>query len=291
MSYQKKTWVTKEVIKGVDLNHIENGIADLDERMGQEGYDLTKMYRTNDTVSTSITDNDYVPIFNSSSQKRKVLFSTIKNYILALFPAWVKQSQKPTYTASEVNAVSTEANQNLSATQKANARANIGAGSSTFSGSYNDLTDKPTIGNATLTIQKNGATVKSFTANATDNVTCNIKVPTATSELTNDSGFITSAELGVTGVKGDSESNYRTGNVNITKTNIGLGNVGNFLAVSTVANQGLTDTQKANARSNIGAGASSFSGSYNDLTDKPTIPSRTSQLTNDSGFIVFVRDE
>jgi len=31
----------------------------------------------------------------------------------------------------------------------------------------------------------------------------------------------------ITGVKGDNESSYRTGNVNITKTNIGLGNVEN----------------------------------------------------------------
>ena len=31
----------------------------------------------------------------------------------------------------------------------------------------------------------------------------------------------------VTGIKGDSESNYRRGNVNITKTNVGLGNVRN----------------------------------------------------------------
>lgn len=58
-----------------------------------------------------------------------------------------------------------------------------------------------------------------------------------------------------------------------TKSDVGLGNVGNFKAVSTVANQGLSDTEKANARSNIGAGSSSFSGSYNDLTNKPTIPS------------------
>lgn len=36
--------------------------------------------------------------------------------------------------------------------------------------------------------------------------------------------------------------------------------------------QSLTDEQKAQARENIGAGTSSFSGSYNDLTDKPTIP-------------------
>ena len=49
---------------------------------------------------------------------------------------------------------------------------------------------QPTVNNATLTIQKNGATVKTFTANASSNVTANITVPTATSDLTNDSGFI-----------------------------------------------------------------------------------------------------
>ena len=58
-----------------------------------------------------------------------------------------------------------------------------------------------------------------------------------------------------------------------TKSDIGLSNVGNFKAVSTVSGQGLTDTEKANARSNIGAGTSSFSGSYNDLSNKPDIPS------------------
>ena len=74
----------------------------------------------------------------------------------------------------------------------------------------------------------------------------------------------------ITGVKGGNESSYRTGNVNITKDNVGLGNVGNFKAVSTVASQRLTDTEKSNARTNIGAGTSSFSGSYNDLTNKPS---------------------
>ena len=52
-----------------------------------------------------------------------------------------------------------------------------------------------------------------------------------------------------------------------------------------VAQQTFTDAEKAQARQNIGAGTSSFSGNYNDLADKPTIPSKTSDLTNDSGFI------
>lgn len=65
------------------------------------------------------------------------------------------------------------------------------------SGSYNDLSDKPSIptppspANGTLTIQKNGTAVATFSANQADNITANIAVPTKTSELTNDKGFIT----------------------------------------------------------------------------------------------------
>ena len=59
--------------------------------------------------------------------------------------------------------------------------------------------------------------------------------------------------------------------MNITKSDIGLGNVDNFKAVSTVASQDLTETEKSNARANIGAGTSSFSGNYNDLDGKPSL--------------------
>lgn len=55
-------------------------------------------------------------------------------------------------------------------------------------------------------------------------------------------------------------------------------------AVKTTA-QSLTDAQKSQARTNIGAGTSSFSGNYNDLTNKPSIPSKTSEIDNDSGYI------
>ena len=52
----------------------------------------------------------------------------------------------------------------------------------------------PTVNNATLTIQKNGTTVDTFTANASSNKTVNITVPTKTSDLTNDSGFLGESE-------------------------------------------------------------------------------------------------
>lgn len=63
------------------------------------------------------------------------------------------------------------------------------------SGSYNDLSDTPTIpaaaNNGTLTIQKNGTKVATFEANQSTNATANITVPVKVSELTNDSGFTT----------------------------------------------------------------------------------------------------
>lgn len=116
-------------------------------------------------------------------------------------------------------------------------------GKSDFSGSYNDLTNKPTIptvNNATLTIQKNGSTVKTFTANASSNVTANITVPTKVSELTNDSGFISS----------------------YTETDP-------IFTASAAHGISASDISSWN-------GKSDFSGSYNDLSDKPTIPDAVS---------------
>ena len=90
-------------------------------------------------------------------------------------------------------------------------------------------------------------------------------IPDKTSQLDNDSGYITANDVPVKSVDG------ATGNV-----------VTNAVKTTT---QTLTETQKQQARTNIGAGTSSFDGDYNSLTNKPTIPTKTSQLTNDSGFI------
>ena len=67
-------------------------------------------------------------------------------------------------------------------------------GAVALSNSYNDLDNKPTIptvNDGILTIQQNGTNVETFTANSSTNKTANITVPTKTSDLTNDSGFIT----------------------------------------------------------------------------------------------------
>ena len=69
---------------------------------------------------------------------------------------------------------------------------------SDFSGSYNDLTDKPTIptvNNATLTIQRNSTDVGTFTANASSNKTINITVPTTVAELSDASTYVTQSNL------------------------------------------------------------------------------------------------
>lgn len=92
-----------------------------------------------------------------------------------------------------------------------------------------------------------------------------VDIPTKTSQLNNDSGYITANDVPVKSVDG------ATGDV-----------VTNAVKTTT---QTLTEAQKQQARTNIGAGTSSFDGDYNSLTNKPTIPTKTSQLTNDSGFI------
>ena len=87
-------------------------------------------------------------------------------------------------------------------------------GAAALSNSYNDLDNLPTIptvNDATLTIQKNGVDVQTFTANASSNVTANISVPTKTSDLTNDSNFVDTSNSAVSsGITSAKVSDYDT---------------------------------------------------------------------------------
>lgn len=60
-------------------------------------------------------------------------------------------------------------------------------------------------------------------------------------------------------------------------------------AVKYTTSQDLTDAQRQQARTNIGAGTSSFSGSYNDLTDKPTAVQSDWEVNNDSN-VAYIKN-
>lgn len=92
-------------------------------------------------------------------------------------------------------------------------------------GSYNDLTNQPTIptvNNGTLTIQKNGTNVQTFTANQSSNVTANITVPTKTSDLTK----VFQAYFSSTTYSGTAILGYGATNINTTGGKVKAGTNG-----------------------------------------------------------------
>ena len=75
----------------------------------------------------------------------------------------------------------------------------------------------PTVNNGTLTIQKNGTDVKTFTANQSSNATANITVPTALSELTGTVSTSQIADSAVTSSKID-WTTFETGWIELSQT-------------------------------------------------------------------------
>ena len=145
------------------------------------------------------------------------------------------------------NAVLYSTSQSLTDTQKTQARTNIGAGTSNFDGDYDSLTHKPTI-------------------------------PKKTSQLENDSNFATTSQV---------EARYTKPPEGIPKTDLATAVQNSLTAADNAVkytSQSLTDAQKKQARNNIGAGTSNFSGNYKDLADKPPIPPEVSivQSTGES---------
>jgi len=89
-----------------------------------------------------------------------------------------------------------------------------------FTGSYNDLSDKPTIptvNDGKLTISRNGTALGSFTANQSSLLGIDISVPTKTSDLVNDSLLINDGTLTIkqNGVSKGTFSANQLGNATI----------------------------------------------------------------------------
>lgn len=139
--------------------------------------------------------------------------------------------------------------QSLSDAEKQQARQNIGAGTSNFSGNYDDLEDKPDIPQNTVSFQAQS---------------------------------LSETE------KQQARQNIGAGTSNFSGNYDDLSNKPTVPQGAVLYNQQtLNDDQKAQARENIGAGTSNFSGSYNDLTDKPAGGGGVTSWGNATGDIVL----
>ena len=110
---------------------------------------------------------------------------------------------------------------------------------STFSGSYTDLTNKPTI-------------------------------PTNNNELTNGAGYITASSTDTLTNKSGNISQWT--NDAGYKTSVSQSDVTQHQAALSITESQISDLTH-------------FSGSYTDLTNKPTIPTNNNELTNGAGYI------
>ena len=124
----------------------------------------------------------------------------------------------------------------------------------------------PTVNNATLTIQKNGTDVQTFTANASSNVTCNITVPTDTSDLTNNAGYITGitsgdviTALGYTPYNSTNPNGYTSNIGTVTSVNNTQPDANGNVTISTGGTVDQTyDGTSANAQSGVAIAGAGF---------------------------------
>ena len=154
-------------------------------------------------------------------------------------------------------------------------------GFSTFSGSYNDLTDKPsipTVNNAVMTIKQGGVARGTFSANANENVEINLDAGGA-AQVQADWNEADSTAV-------DYIKNKPT--IPVVPTNVSaFTNDAGYLTQHQSLDGYATETWVGQQ------GYSTFSGDYEDLTNKPTIPTvptNVSAFTNDAGYTTFDGD-
>lgn len=170
---------------------------------------------TDITVDSSLSSTSENPVqnkvINSALNGKQASLSTAQ---LNACNSGITSGKVSTYDgyAGQINGKQNE----ITSSNKLSASFVDGLSTVATSGSYSDLSNKPTIpapaNNGMLDIQKNGTTVATFGANEATLITANIEVPTKVSELTNDSGYTTNTGT-VTGVKSNGTIKNPTGGV------------------------------------------------------------------------------
>lgn len=183
---------------------------------------------------------------------------------------WAKAEAKPSYTASEVGAIASSLKGANGGVAELDANGKVP--SSQLPSFVNDVLEY----SSQSAFPSTGETGKIYVATDT-----NKTYRWSGSAYVEISASLALGETSSTAYRGDrgktayDHSQLTSGNPHgVTKSDVGLGNVGNFKAVSTVASQGLSDTEKSNARTNIAAAASSHTHTTTIAAD-----SGTNQLT------------
>ena len=156
--------------------------------------------------------------------------------------------------------------------------------------------DEVLVYDSTITIQKNGAMIGSFTVNSQQNKTINIPVPSNVSELNNDVGYITASQVPAVP---SNLSDFNNDVGFITESAVPskvseLQNDAGYITASAIPAVPSKTSELENDSGFVTASAipSKVSELQNDsgfitASQIPAIPSKVSELDNDSGFITL----
>ena len=233
-------------------NYVKNEIANAQLGTGQE-VDLSG-YATKDELNTKV---DKIEGYSLVSDSEITRLSKVDNYDDTEIKNSLNNKANKTDLHSHTNKNVLDG---ISSTDVENWN-----NKSEFSGDYNDLINKPTLhshSNKTILDNITASKVNSWDSKSNfsgsyNDLTDTPNIPTKTSDLINDSNFVNSSDLNKKADKTELHSH-------INKTildNISSDDINNW-----------------NSKT-------SFDGNYNSLTNKPTIPTKTSDLTNDSNFV------
>ena len=156
---------------------------------------------------------------------------------------------------------------------------------------YEELINKPEINGVELTGDKSLADLGINIPTATSDLTndsgfiTNADIPTDISAFTNDAGYITSSDVSAAGLSGDYDDLINKPTIPTLTSQ--LTNDSGFITSSDIPTDISAFNNDSGYLTSADVAGVALSGSYNDLTDTPTIPTNTSDLVNDSGFIGF----
>ena len=185
---------------GEAINYIKSGQAEIEEAViaGKNAFNANATAKTN-AFNQNATDK--TTAFNNNATSKTNDFNDNYTAKKALIDAQVSVAEGAATTAKQYAigdpSEPTGNSAKYWAEQAASELSGLTSRVSTIEGKIpsaasasNQLADKdyvssvlPTVNNATLTIQKNGTDVQTFTANASTNVTANITVPTQPSDI------------------------------------------------------------------------------------------------------------